>query len=115
MIPQLTEQIGPMLTRTRPEMAKDLADVLKQLRPEFDKKADDMINIAAHVYARKMSEDELKQTAAFFNSPVGKKYVDSQPAMLDELVVAMQSWTQEISTYMMTRVRQEMMKKGHQF
>ena len=115
MIPQLMEQIGPMLTRTRPEMAKDLSDVLKQLAPEFEKKTDDMLDVAAHVYARRMSEEELKQTAAFFNTPVGKKYVDSQPALLDELVVAMQAWTQQISTFMMTRVRQEMMKKGHQF
>ena len=115
MIPQLMEQIGPVLTRTRPEMAKDLAEVLKQLQPEFDKKTDEMIDIAAHVYVRRMSEEELKQTAAFFNSPVGMKYVESQPAMLDELVVAMQAWTQQISNFMMTRVRQEMTKKGHQF
>lgn len=115
MVPQLMEQIGPVLTRTRPEMAKDLAEVLKQLQPEFDKKTDEMIDIAAHVYARRMSEEELRQTAEFFNSPVGKKYVESQPAMLDELVVAMQAWTQQISTFMMTRVRQEMIKKGHPF
>ncbi len=79
MIPQLMEQIGPMLTRTRPEMAKDLSDVLKQLAPEFDKKADDMLDVAAHVYARRMSEEELKQTAAFFNTPGGQE-IRRQPA-----------------------------------
>ena len=35
--------------------------------------------------------------------------------MLDELVGAMQSWTQEISGYMMKRVQQEMEKKGDKF
>jgi hypothetical protein len=115
MVPELRSQIVPLLTRTRPEMAKDLGETLKQLTPEFDKKTDDMIDIAAHIYARHMTEDELKQTAAFFNSPVGKKYVEAQPTMLDEIVVAMQSWTQQISTYMMTRLRQEMEKKGHPF
>ncbi|WP_131194103.1 DUF2059 domain-containing protein [Lichenihabitans psoromatis] len=113
MVPQLTEQIVPMLTRTRPELTADLTVVLKDLQPEFVKDGEQMTDIAAHIYARRMSEQELKDTAAFFNSPVGKKYVDIQPAMLDELVVAMQSWTQKLSSIMMTRVRQEMIKKGH--
>ena len=115
MVPQLREQIVPMLTRTRPDLTKDLTEVVAQLGPEFDKKTDDMVDIAAHIYARRMSEEELKQTAAFFSSPVGKKYVEVQPEMLDELVVSMQSWTQQISNYMMTRVRQEMQKRGKDF
>ena len=113
MVPDLMHQIVPLLTRTRPELVKDLNDVLKQLEPEFMQDGERMTDIAAHVYARRMSADELKQTAAFFDTPAGKKYVEIQPAMLDELVVAMQSWTQELSTIMMTRVRQEMTKKGH--
>ena len=115
MVPQLREQIVPMLTRTRPDLTKDLTEVLVQLGPEFDKKTDDMIDIAARIYSRRMSEEELKQTATFFNSPVGKKYVGAQPEMLDELVVSMQSWTQQLSNYMMTRVRQEVQKRGKDF
>lgn len=113
MVPQLTEQIVPLFTKTRPELTKDLTTTLQELQPEFTKDGDQMIDIAAHIYARRMSEAELKDTAAFFNSPVGKKYVDVQPPMLDELVVAMQAWTQKLSSTMMTRVREEMIKKGH--
>jgi hypothetical protein len=113
MVPQLSEQIVPMLTRTRPELTADLTAVVKQLGPEFTKDGEEMVDIAAHIYARRMSEDELKATAAFFNSPVGKKYVEIQPPLLDELVVAMQSWTNKLSSIMMIRVRQEMVKKGH--
>jgi hypothetical protein len=113
MVPDLMRQIVPLLARTRPELVKDLNDVLKQLEPEFVKDGERMTDIAAHVYARRMSEDELKAAAAFFETPAGKKYVEVQPGMLDELVVAMQSWTQELSNIMITRVRQEMIKKGH--
>ncbi len=113
MVPDLMRQIVPTVTRTHPELAKDLTDVVKQLEPEFVKDGDRMNDIAAHIYARNMSEDELKQTAAFFKSPAGLKYVQVQPAMLDELVVAMQSWTQELSNIMFNRVREEMAKKGH--
>lgn len=115
MVGQLSEQIVPMLTRTRPELKQNLTLVMQQLGPEFDKKGDGMTDIAAKIYARSMTEQELKDAAAFFNSPVGKKYVVVQPGMLDQLVVAMQSWTQELSTFMMTRVHEEMKKKGQDF
>ena len=50
----------------------------------------------------------------FFESPAGKKYVETQPAFLTEVVTAMQGWQGKISTDMMTRVRAEMKKKGHE-
>ncbi|MCW6510737.1 DUF2059 domain-containing protein [Lichenifustis flavocetrariae] len=115
MVPQLADQIVPMLTRTRPELKANLTAVVAKLQPEFLKKGDEMIDMAARIYARHMSETELEQAAAFFNSPVGKKYVEVQPAMLDEVVVAMQTWTQTLSTYMMTRVHDEMKAKGQDF
>ncbi len=98
MVPQLEAQIPMVVTRTRPELTKEVGAVLTQLQPEFDTKTDEMIDIAAKIYARRLSEDELKATAAFFASPAGRKYVEAQPLMLDELVVAMQAWTQETST-----------------
>ena len=115
MVPQLEEQIPLVITRSRPELSKSLTAVLEQLQPEFNQKSNDMLDIAARIYARHMSLDDLKATAAFFESAAGKAYVNSQPLMLDELVVAMQSWTQEVSTYMMKRVQQEMEKRGDKF
>lgn len=113
MVPDLLRQIVPTVTRTHPELSKDLDDVVGQLEPEFVKDGEQMIDIAARVYARHMNEDELKQTATFFRTTAGIKYVEAQPLMLDELVVAMQSWTQQLSNIMMNRVREEMTKKGH--
>ena len=115
MVPQLQEQIPLVVTRTRPDLSKDLTAVLAQLQPEFNQKTNEMLDIAARIFARTMSEDDLKATAAFFESPAGKAYKDAQPKMLDELVVSMQAWTQETSTFMMKRVQQEMEKKGDKF
>ena len=115
MVPQLEEQIPLVVTRTRPDLSKDLTAVLVQLQPEFNQKSGEMLDIAARIYARSMSEEDLKATAAFFDSPAGKQYVAAQPKMLDELVVSMQAWTQEVSGFMMKRVQQEMEKKGDKF
>ncbi len=71
MVPQLEEQIPAVITRTRPELSKDVGAVLTQLHPEFSKKTDEMIDIAARIYARRLSDEDLKATVAFFDSPAG--------------------------------------------
>jgi hypothetical protein len=108
------DQIGSSLTQTRPELSRDLNTVLTQLKPEFDKQVDEMISIAAQIYVKQMSEQDLKAAVAFFESPAGKKYVETQPAFLTEVVTAMQGWQGKISTDLMARVREEMKKKGHE-
>lgn len=114
IIPQFMEQIVQSLTQTRPEIRQDLMTVLTELKPEFDHQADEMVDIAAQIYVKQMSEPELKAAVAFFESPAGKKYVETQPAFLTEVVTAMQGWQGKLSTNMMTRVREEMKKKGHE-
>jgi hypothetical protein len=114
IIPQFMDQIGSSLTQTRPELIHDLNAVLTGLKPEFDKQADEMVDIAAQIYVKQISEQDLKAAVAFFESPAGKKYVETQPAFLTEVVTAMQGWQGKISTDMMTRVRAEMKKKGHE-
>ena len=101
-------------TGTRPELTKDLDTVLASLEPEMELQKQAMIETAARIYASRLSEAELNEIATFFRSPAGKRYVGTQPQILDQMVQAMQGWTQEVSQYVMIRVRAEMGKRGHQ-
>ena len=114
IVPQFMDQIGSSLTQTRPELRADLNAVLTELKPEFDKQVDEMIDIAAQIYVKQMSEHDLKAAVAFFESPAGRQYVETQPAFLTEVVTAMQGWQGKVSTDLMARVRAEMKKKGHE-
>ena len=113
-VPQMLDSIGTRVTQTRPDLIKDLNAVLESMKPDFDKRVDAMIDQGARAYATRFSEDELKQIAAFFKSATGAKYVESQPAILNDMFVAFQGWQQQLSADMMTRVREEMKKKGHE-
>ena len=112
IIPSFADQIRKQAV-TRPELQKDLDEVLVALQPEMELQKQRMIDIAARTYAAKFSESELNDIATFFRSPAGKRYVEMQPALLDEMVRAMQGWTEEVSEYIMVRVRAEMGKRGH--
>ncbi|MGU3537210.1 DUF2059 domain-containing protein [Methylobacterium sp. A54F] len=113
ILPAFGEQIRQQAV-TRPELAKDLDEVLKTLQPEMELQKQRMLDTAARIYANKLSEAELQEIAVFFRSPAGKRYVETQPQVLDEMVQAMQTWTQDVSEYVMVRVRAEMGKRGHQ-
>ncbi|WP_244613258.1 DUF2059 domain-containing protein [Methylosinus sp. Ce-a6] len=114
IIPQYLEQIALSVTRTRPEMVPDLNLVLAAVRPEFDKKVEEMIDSAAQLYTQRFSQKELEDVAGFFKSASGRKYVGMLPVLMSDMFVAMQAWSQKISVDMMTRVREEMRKKGHE-
>lgn len=99
---------------TRPEIRQDLEQVVTLIRPEVEKKKDEMIESTARIFTTRMTEAELKEVAAFYKSPVGQKYVQVQPGVLDDVVRDMAIWTQRTSEFIMSRAREEMSKRGHQ-
>lgn len=112
IIPQFAEQIRQSLV-TRPELKKDLDEVLGGIKDLLDTQREDMLNRSAMIYARTLSATELKDIAAFFKSTAGKRYVESQPVVLDQLFNEMQTWSQRASEAVMLRVRDDMKKRGH--
>ena len=114
-VADLKRQLTATVTNTRPDLTADMAIVMQQLAPEFDQQSDAMINNAARIYASAMTEKDLKDAADFFNSPVGKRFVDFEPLIISNVDTVMNQWSQEISRDMMDRVRAEMKKKGHDF
>jgi uncharacterized protein len=111
--PQLAESLVNTLSRTRPELRKDLIAVVNALKPEFDKRDDEMVNSTARNFASVMNEQALKDTAAFFKSEAGKQYVMMQPQVIDQMMATLDVWNRRMSEDLMTRVREEMRKKGH--
>lgn len=113
ILPQFVAEVRQTFTTTRPELTKDLNEVIDIIRPELDTQKGEMVTSAARIFASRIGEPELKEIANFFKSPAGKRYVETQPQILDELFSEMQSWTQKLSEFVVARVRIEMKKKGH--
>lgn len=113
IIPILLNDIR-RISVTRPEVGKDLDDVIKIMEPELERQKQQGYAIAARAYAAQLSEADLKEIAAFFRSPVGRKYVEALPTVTENLVNDVTAWSQLAAEYTMTRVRAEMAKRGHQ-
>jgi uncharacterized protein len=113
--PQLAREIYSQLSQLHPEMSASLREGLATIMPDFEKADADVLADIAHVLASKMNEQELKDTLAFFESPTGKKYLETQPALLQELAISGNAWRPKLANDMMSRLRDEMKKKGYEF
>jgi hypothetical protein len=113
MAPQFAAQMR-QITVTRPELAKDLDQVLEGMKPDVEARKQEMLNAVAQFYASALTEAELKDVVAFFKTPAGRKYVQITPQVMDQIADETERWVKRVQDYMLTRVRAEMSKRGHQ-
>ena len=114
-VPSLFSEMEHNITALHPEMQSALHETLVALQPEFTKTEGSILTDVAHVLASKMTEQELRDTQAFFESPVGKKYIATQPILLQELGISTALWRRTEDTDLLNRLRDEMKKKGYTF
>src|ERR1700733_10052787 len=115
VVPGMMGELETNVTRTRPEIRDSLRATLKAIQPEFDQTARDTYIQAESLLASQMSEQDITQVAAFFNSPAGKKYVEVTPVYLQNLGDVTGAWREKLSTDILERARAEMKKKGVDF
>jgi hypothetical protein len=115
VVPGMMVELETNVTRTRPEIRDSLRATLKAIQPEFDQTAKQTYSEAATLLASQMSEKEIAEVASFFESPVGRKYVQVTPIFLQKLSDVTGAWREKLSTDILVRARGEMKKKGVDF
>lgn len=109
----VVEQAKRVLLQANPTLGKDLNEVALKLRAEFAPRSAEALNEAAKLYAARFTEQELKDTLAFYKSPLGRKLLAEEPKILDQSMKNTQSWADQLSQEVITRIRAEMKKRGH--
>lgn len=107
-------RVREMVVTTRPELRKDTDEVIAALKPEADKKREEILASASFIFAKNMTEADLKEIAGFFRSPVGQRYNAARPKSLDEIFALLQPWSVNTSNFLFDRFSAEMRKRGHQ-
>ena len=109
----VVQQTTGTILQTNPGLSKDLDEVSAQLRSEYQPRIAEMTNEIVKLYAQRFTEQELKEAVAFYKSPTGKKILTEEPKILDESYARIQQWANRMQDEVMTRVRAEMKKRGH--
>ena len=113
VVPQLLQEARGLILTTRPELKNDLDAAIADVTIELKKSEQDILTSISQVYASKFTESELKDIAAFYQSPVGQKLTKAMPDILRESYTRTQEWAQKLSVDVMNKLRDAMAKKGH--
>lgn len=115
IVPDMVMKARRLFAQTRPEIAAEVEKSIGTLQPEFDAEMTEALKIAGLAYGSRLSEAELKEVAAFFKSPVGSKYVASQPVILDQMFRDLDQFTNRLSNTVVEKLIADMKKRGIQF
>jgi uncharacterized protein len=114
IVPGVIEQARRILLQTNPMLSKPMNEVAASLRAEYASRGEELVNEAAKLYALRFSEQELKEVLAFYKTPLGRKIVTQEPAILDESLRSAKTWADRLSEEIIGKFRAEMKKKGHE-
>jgi len=112
IVPTIVDKARQLFVQMRPELAGEIDKSIKALASEFDKQKDEALKLAAFGFGNRLSEAELKEINAFFTSANGRKFVESQPAILDEMFRNLDVFTERLSQFVVDKLRDDMKAKG---
>ena len=113
LIPGVIEQSKYMFEQQNPNLGNALREVAIKLRNELAPRQAELNSEVAKVYASRFTEKEMKDLLAFYQSPLGRKLIAEEPRALDQSMTFAQDWARRLSDEVVTKMRAEMKKLGH--
>jgi hypothetical protein len=113
VIAGVVEYHKKVLLTANPNMQKDLDEVSSRLIKEFTPRRSEIQTEIARGYASRFTEPELKEILALYKTPLGKKLIVEEAKAVDEATKRVDAWAAKYAEQVMTRIRAEMKKKGH--
>jgi hypothetical protein len=114
MVDGVIESAKNSFLPNNPALNRPLNEVAVQLRKDFEPRKAELMHEVARVYARRFTEQELRELLAFYKTNLGKKVLSDEAPAVEDSFKRAQEWTSEFSDQVLTRMRAEMRKKGHE-
>src|SRR5262245_31529794 len=113
LLPIIMQGMKPAIVQNRPAVERDYDAMLPVLLEVTNQRIGEYIEVMATIYARNFTADELRQVAAFYQTPTGRKMLEKLPSLTQESMAAGQRFGQALSKEFETRIKDELRKKGH--
>ena len=113
MMPTIMQALKPAVVQGRPEVERDYDALIPALMGAMTSRLDEMIDKIAGVYASKFSAAELREVTTFYRGPIGQKFVQQLPGIMQESMAIGQQFGQQLASDLQRRMIEELRKKGH--
>jgi hypothetical protein len=114
VLPLLSQRVQNRLISIRPDLHEVISKTVQEVALRLAARRADLDNSAALLWARAFTEEELNEIAAFYTSPVGKKFVDIGPQLGQATIQTVQNWSNRVGEELLDKAREELKKQGHE-
>jgi len=84
------------------------AEQWNQLEQEFlSRSIDELVELLVPVYQKYLTQEDLKEIIAFYETPVGKKFALHNPAIVQESMQVGQQWGMKIGQELQQKLEEE--------
>jgi hypothetical protein len=106
-------------TRTLISQNPDLADPVSQsaieVMQQYQQRKDELFNQFARIYAIHFTPEELNEIIAFYETDVGRRLTQQNPAINQELTLALEVYRTNLSNEFMLALRSKLAEQGYRF
>jgi len=113
IFPIIVKQLKPIVTKGNPAIERNFDALAPAMTGLLNDRMGELTSAIAAVYARNFSVDDMRQLAAFFRTPVGVKYLERAPVLVQESMQIGNRFGQETAGDLERRVKDELRKRGH--
>jgi uncharacterized protein len=111
-VPGLVEKTKIALLQANLNYQKDLNEVAVIVSQKLAGREKEIGDGMAAIYTHSFTEQELKDLATFYKSPLGKKLLTAEPAAINLSLAYMNNWAQQFAEIVNGEFRAEMRKRG---
>jgi uncharacterized protein len=111
-VPNVVQRTMNALIQSNLNYQKDLEEISIKLATELGPRRDEIGKAMAQIYASNFTEEELKGLVAFYKSPLGQKFLDTEPKAINASIGFMNEWATSFSNEVANRFRAEMKARG---
>lgn len=113
LMPMVAHNVREIMTAGNPKVAKDFDETLPFIIGKILRKPGAFEEIVARAYAHNFTVAELQEMTAFYSSPTGRKLIEKQGALAQEVAQSSQPLGSEMGRELSDQMRKELRKRGH--
>jgi hypothetical protein len=112
VVPLITQQLESAFVNLKPDHAAEIKDVFRAIPEKFSQKKQELLDQIAVIYAEKLTADEINEIIKFYKTPVGSRFVQLQPELVQQSMQLGQAWGRKIGQEIDQEVRKQLKDRG---
>lgn len=114
ILPLVADQTMALFIRSNPALTAEIEDVTTATAIQMAQRRRELNNILQRIWARRFTEAQLDELIAFFSSDLGRQLTEELPTITALSIGASKQWGDQLSSEMVTEVREELRARGYE-